>query len=177
MVNDNHASTREGRPASADRAEERAWIGFYDRVDQNPSLAIEIMAQLDADPDSKRRHLALYISCRESVRNHKARQARDRRIGELTQFLFGALVLLPLSATRSVTTRTVDLLVTCVAAIRTLAQPASPRAGRPTETDAGRRKVHRLTPTSSTPDRDGQAQMPPGTEGDQTGAPAVPLHH
>jgi hypothetical protein len=76
MAHDSHVSARDTRPASVDRAEERAWISFYERVDRDPALAIEIMALLDSEPDSKRRLLALYLSCKQSVRFHKAREAR-----------------------------------------------------------------------------------------------------
>jgi len=56
--------------------EERAWVGFYKRVGRDPAIAAEVMAQLEADVDMKRTHLALYLCCKESLRVHKARQAR-----------------------------------------------------------------------------------------------------
>lgn len=62
--------------------EERAWIGFYHRVGRDPAIAAEVMAQLEADADMKRTHLALYLCCKESLRVHKARQSRHKRIGQ-----------------------------------------------------------------------------------------------
>jgi hypothetical protein len=62
--------------------EERAWVGFYQRVRSDAAIATEVMAQLDADPEMKRRHLALCLCCKQSLRTHKARQQRDKRIGQ-----------------------------------------------------------------------------------------------
>jgi hypothetical protein len=50
--------------------EERAWVGFYKRVGRDPAIAAEVMAQLEADVDMKRTHLALYLCCKESLRVH-----------------------------------------------------------------------------------------------------------
>jgi hypothetical protein len=162
MVHDNHVSPRDARPASVDRAEQRAWIGFYERVDRDPALAIEIMALLDTDADSKRRHLALYLSCRQSVRVLKARQARDRRIGELTQSLFRSLVLQPLAITRRLVARAADLLAACAPAGNAAARPpgrAATRAAEPTSDSAGR-NVQRPLRGSAQPDRDGPSEQP-----------------
>jgi len=69
------------RRSTIDIEEQRAWVGFYKRVGRDVALAAEVMAQLDGDAEMKRRHLALYLSCKQSIRVHKARQARDKRIG------------------------------------------------------------------------------------------------
>ena len=54
-------------------------MGFYRRVGQDPVMAAEVMAQLEADPMMKRNHLALYLCCKQSLRTHKATAARNRR--------------------------------------------------------------------------------------------------
>ena len=166
MVHDNHFSPRDARPASVDRAEERAWIGFYERVDRDPALAIEIMALLDTDADSKRRHLALYLSCRQSVRVLKARQARDRRIGELTQSLFRALVLQPLAITRRLVARAADLLAACAPAGNTAARPPGRSATGTAEptTNTTRRNVQRLLSASAHAERDAACEQPARTD-------------
>lgn len=69
------------RRASVATEEERAWVSFYQRVGQDAALAAEVLAQLDADVEMKRQHLALYLSCRESLRSCAAREARNARIG------------------------------------------------------------------------------------------------
>lgn len=84
------------RPRCADVEEERAWVGFYRRVGRVPAIAAEVLTQLDADPELKRRRLALYLCCKQSLRQHKARQARDRRVGLVVRAVARALVVLPL---------------------------------------------------------------------------------
>lgn len=69
------------RRTSVATEEERAWISFYQRVGHDAALAAEVLAQLDADAEMKRQHLALYLSCRESLRSSAAREARNARIG------------------------------------------------------------------------------------------------
>ena len=60
--------------------EERAWIGFYRRVANDAALATEVLAQLDADAEMKRTHLALDLSCKEALRTHAEREQRHARI-------------------------------------------------------------------------------------------------
>lgn len=71
--------------------EERAWVSFYTRVGNDLALATEVLAQLDSDPDIKRSHLALYLCCKESLRTHKAKQARNKRIGQFIRWFCGGL--------------------------------------------------------------------------------------
>ncbi|QDL38543.1 hypothetical protein [Rhodoferax sediminis] len=81
---------RSKRP-SIEHEEERAWVSFYKRVGNDLALAIEVLTQLDSDPDMKRSHLALYLCCKESLRTHKARQARNKRIGLFVRWLCSGL--------------------------------------------------------------------------------------
>jgi hypothetical protein len=81
-----------------DHEEERAWVGFYRRVRGDAALAAEVMAQLDADPEMKRRHLALYLCCKQSLRAHKARQQRDKRIGQFVRWVCNGMFVVPIRA-------------------------------------------------------------------------------
>ena len=65
-----------------EKEEERAWMGFYRRSRFDAGLASEVLAQLEADPDSKRAHLALYLRCRQTLRQRKARQQRNKRAAQ-----------------------------------------------------------------------------------------------
>lgn len=76
--------------------EERAWIGFYRRVADDTALATEVLAQLDADAEMKRTHLALYLSCKEALRTHAEREQRHARIGAFVRRMaHGLFVALP----------------------------------------------------------------------------------
>lgn len=81
---------RTKRP-SIEHEEERAWVSFYKRVGNDLALATEVLAQLDSDPDMKRSHLALYLCCKESLRTHKVRQVRNKRIGQFVRWFFSGL--------------------------------------------------------------------------------------
>lgn len=94
--------------------EERAWVSFYARVRQDATVANEVLSQLDADPELKRVRLALYLSCKESVRNHKARQLRDKRIGQAVRLLLNALLVQPVLALRRALSLACDLTVECL---------------------------------------------------------------
>lgn len=94
--------------------EERAWIGFYRRVGRDAAIAAEVMAQLEADADMKRTHLALYLCCKESLRVHKARQARHKRIGQFVRHLAQAIFVRPLLGLRTRLRRGGDLAVECL---------------------------------------------------------------
>lgn len=65
-----------------EKEEERAWVSFYRRARRDAGVANEVLTQLEADPDSKRAHLALYLCCRHTVRNHRVRQQRNRRVAQ-----------------------------------------------------------------------------------------------
>ena len=67
--------------------EERARVSYYRRVRHDAALAAEVLAQLEADAEMRRTHLALVLCCKESLRDHKARQARNKRIGEFVRWL------------------------------------------------------------------------------------------
>lgn len=108
---------RSKRP-SLEHEEERAWVSFYKRVGNDLALATEVLAQLDSDPDMKRSHLALYLYCKESLRTHKARQARNKRIGAFVRWfcsgLFTQLLVQWPSAWRRSLRRGGDIAVECL---------------------------------------------------------------
>jgi len=92
-----HPKVRSKR-SGIDHEEERAWVGFYRRARSDASVSTEVMAQLDADPEMKRRHLALYLCCKQSLRTHKARQQRNKRIGRFVRWLGHYLYVVPIHA-------------------------------------------------------------------------------
>jgi hypothetical protein len=94
--------------------EERAWVGFYKRVGRDPSIAVEVMAQLEADVDMKRTHLALYLCCKESLRAHKARQVRNKRIGQFVRGLGQVLLVRPMLGLRTWLRHGGDIAVECL---------------------------------------------------------------
>ena len=83
--------------------EERAWVSFYRRAGKDPAIAAEVAAQLEADIEMKREHLALYLCCRESLRLHQAREARNQRFGQFVRWLLsGLFVRFPANARRAI---------------------------------------------------------------------------
>lgn len=80
--------------------EERTWVEFYRRVRSDAALAAEVIGQLERDVEMKRSHLALYLSCKETLRREKARQARHKRIGFFVRWLTHALFIMPWQALR-----------------------------------------------------------------------------
>jgi hypothetical protein len=81
---------------SLETEEIRTWARFYRESGDNPALAHEILKQLDLDRLQRQAHLGLYLSCKESLRRHKARQVRNALIGRRVRALFrGVFVALP----------------------------------------------------------------------------------
>jgi hypothetical protein len=94
----NDPSRLRSKLSGIDREEELAWLGFYRSVRNDVCLAAEVIAQLEADPEMKRRHLALYLCCKQSLRIHKAHQQRDRRIGRFVRWLSHGVFITPVRA-------------------------------------------------------------------------------
>lgn len=107
--------------------EEKVWVGYYRRV-VDPAVAVEVMSQLESDPDMKRTHLALYLRCKESLRTQKARQARNKRIGQFVRMLFNAVFVVPVIAMRRLLLRSGDLAVECLPEVSK--EPATRRVGQ-----------------------------------------------
>ena len=97
MVPDRPFQNHPPRRGTVDVEEQRAWVGFYKRVGRDAALAAEVLTQLDGDAEMKRHHLALYLSCKQSLRVHKARQTRDKRIGQWLRLLVQLTLLRPVA--------------------------------------------------------------------------------
>lgn len=99
---------------SVQSEEERAWVSFYQRARHNPAIAAEVLAQLDLDPEMKRAHLALYLCCRESLRLHEARMARDALIVRGVRWLAAALTVRGFGAVHRIVGRAADVAMACL---------------------------------------------------------------
>ena len=111
--------------AGVEFEEERAWINFYRRVGHDTAIATEVLAQLEADPEMKRSHLALYLCCKESLRMHKALQARNKRVGQFIRWLCHGLFVAPTRALRRALHRGGELAAECLP--QTVKEPAVPQ--------------------------------------------------
>lgn len=80
--------------------EDRAWSQLYTAIGQ-PSTAEEVVKQLEADPQAKRTHLALYIRAKTTLREQKAVDARNQRIGSFVRTALALVVLGPFRWLRS----------------------------------------------------------------------------
>jgi hypothetical protein len=97
-----------------EREEERAWLGFYRSVRSDMFVATEVIAELDAHPQMKQRHLALYLCCKQSLRVHKARQQRGRRIGQFVRRLCHGVFVVPIRALKTGTLLGGQLAIECL---------------------------------------------------------------
>ena len=113
------------RRSGVEFEEERAWVTFYRRVGHDVTIATEVLAQLEGDPEMKRAHLALYLCCKESLRMHKARQARNKRIGQFVRWLCHGLFVAPAQALRRALHLGGDIAVECLP--ETVKEPAAPQ--------------------------------------------------
>jgi hypothetical protein len=130
MLNDRpYPAARKAKHSAVEIEEERAWVRFYRQVGQ-AEIAAEVLAQLDADAQARHDHLALYLSCRESLRAHKARTQRNKRIGQFVRQACRVLVAEPLRALRQKVSRAIELLVECLPETRREPAAAKVRALR-----------------------------------------------
>lgn len=102
------------RRSSIEGEEERVWIGFYRRAERDPSIAMEILSQLEADPEMKHKHSALYLCCKDTLRQQKTRQARHQRIGQFVRNLIHGLFVAPWQALRRLLRDGSDIAVECL---------------------------------------------------------------
>lgn len=143
---------------SVQSEEESAWVSFYQRARHNPAIAAEVLTQLDLDPEMKRAHLALYLTCRESLRLHEARSARDQRIGRGVRWLVDLVSVRTLSGLRRMLGRVADVALACLpggaaepgkAQVRRLAADPAIRAARARYRRKAAVPVATATPTSA----------------------------
>jgi len=111
-----------------DFEEERAWVTFYRRARHDATLAGEVLSQLDADPEMKRNHVALYLCCKESLRSQKSRQARNKRIGQFVRWLCHGLFVRPALAVQRALSQGGTLVVECLP--ETVRESTAPQAQR-----------------------------------------------
>ena len=102
------------RRSGIESEEERAWVSFYQRVSRDPAIATEVMIQLESDPEMKRTHLALYLCCKESLRQHKIRQVRNKRIGQFVRWLCRCLFAWPWHSLQKGLRHGSDIAVECL---------------------------------------------------------------
>lgn len=88
--------------------EDRAWFHLY-RDAGKPSAAREVVQILDADPDERRAHYALYMICRQTLREQKAREARNQRIAAFVGMMLAAVFVSPWRALRTLATRSGEI--------------------------------------------------------------------
>lgn len=83
------------------RAEEdRAWSYLY-RDANDPSVAAEVIEHLDAHPDVRCAHTALYLRCKRTVRHQRTQEARVRVIASAIRLAMTYVVVKPFHAIRS----------------------------------------------------------------------------
>jgi hypothetical protein len=95
------------RPNRRIAEEDRAWCRLY-RSARDPAVAAEVVQHLRNDPEAARCHLALYLCCRQTLRAHKARIARQQRIRRVLRRYFAALVSTPAAIVRKLLARQED---------------------------------------------------------------------
>lgn len=146
-----NASRAKPRRSAIGIEEERAWVSFYRRAGNDPAIAAEVLAQLDADAETKREHLALYLCCRESLRRQQARDERNQRIGRFVRWLLGGLLVRFPTATRRALGRGGDLAVACLP--ETGVEPATAQVQRLSKDPKVRasRTAFRASPPTGTP--------------------------
>jgi hypothetical protein len=105
------------RRFGVDFEEEKVWVSFYRRVG-NPAIAVEVLNQIESDPEMKRTHLALYLRCKESLRTQKARQARNKRIGQFVRMLSNVVFVVPVIAIQRLLRQSGEIAVECLPEVR-----------------------------------------------------------
>ena len=90
--------------------EDRAWAQLYASVGQ-ASTAEEVVKQLDVDAQARHSHLALYLRAKTTLRERKAVEARNQRIGAFVRSVVTLLVVGPFRLLRSVLSSSTDVAV------------------------------------------------------------------
>ena len=124
---DNEQQPRQIHPAPCRRSaeEDRAWSLLYAAIYQ-ASAAEEVVKQLDADPQAKRNHLALYIRAKTTLREQKAAEARNKRIAALVWLVATFLVMTPIRLLRQLFSVVIGVGAEIVPAVRR--EPAKARS-------------------------------------------------
>jgi hypothetical protein len=97
-----------------ERQEEDTWIEFYPQARKDPSLAAEILTELERDETLRRRHRGLYLCCQRCIRLNDSREARYQRFGQAIRRMFNAVfIALPRGAV-DLAMKAGHLLVVCL---------------------------------------------------------------
>ena len=81
------------------REEERVWVQFY-RKAGDPVIAADLIEQLESDREVKARHFGLYLRCRQSLRQEKARRARAKLVAHAFHLLGRLMIGWPIEVIR-----------------------------------------------------------------------------
>jgi hypothetical protein len=98
------------KPNRRTAEEDRAWAQLYASVGQ-AATAEEVVKQLDADVPARHCHLALYLRARTTLRERKAIEARNQRIGAFVRSVVAFLVIGPFGLLRSMLSSGSDVAV------------------------------------------------------------------
>lgn len=152
-----HANQGSNRRTSS---EERAWNELYDSI-RDRSSAEEVIKHLDADPESKRKHLALYLQAKATVRKCKAADVRNQRIAAFVRLAMAFLVMVPARLMFKMLVASRDLVIEFMPAVRKEPAAARSRAlkGDPDFADATVR-----FPSAHTKQADAQGSNPPSSQ-------------
>ena len=97
--------------------EDRAWAQLYASVGQ-ASTAEEVVRQLDVDAQARHSHLALYLRAKTTLRERKAVEARNQRIGAFVRSVVAFLVVGPFRLLRSMLSSGADVAVEVLPPVR-----------------------------------------------------------
>ena len=114
------------RPSRRSVEEDRAWSQLYAAIGQ-PSTAEEVVKQLEADPQARQAHLALFLCAKTTLRRQKLAEARNRRIGAFVRMVAAAVVIAPARALGQLLSSSADVAVEMLPPERR--EPARTRAG------------------------------------------------
>jgi hypothetical protein len=101
-----------------------AWTSLYGAIGE-AATAAEIVKQLDADPQSKHDHLALYIRAQTTLRKQKVADDRNRRLGAFVRLVLTSVVQKPARTVKSVLSTTAAIGVEALPPVRR--EPAKAR--------------------------------------------------
>lgn len=85
------------RHTLAEVEEDKVWASFY-RHSRDPDLAVELIAHMDKDAESREQHSGLYLRCKQSVRLRRASEARAARVANIIRMVCQLIVLTPVRA-------------------------------------------------------------------------------
>ena len=125
--------------------EARAWAQLYASVGQAPT-AEEVVKQLDADAEARRSHLALYLRAKTTLRERRAADARNQRIGAFVRSVVTIVVVGPFRVLRSLMSTGSDVAVEMLPPARR--DPAKARVSTLTRDPEFAKAAERFTATA-----------------------------